>query len=489
MKVGKKILIPVLAFVVSIVSSVPVSAQSYIYNSEQKVVASPDAYILSQEIALEAEGIAAVSPQDICVSPSGRIYVVDTNNHRVLMYNSKYEQVGVLSEFTLSDGTKTTLNKPEGIYVDGNETIYIADTENNRIIECDSQGNVSNVVENLKNFVGSNLAFKPTKVVVNKAGRLYVVARSNNQGILQIERDSEFIGYIGAPKVQYSLVEMMWRKFSTEEQLKKMQQFVPTEFNNIAIDEEEFIYATISALDAKEVTSAITSRDLSGNVTPIKKLNVVGDDILKRNGDVAPMGDLEYLNDVYSKIVDVAATSGGLYAMLDSTNGRVFIYDYNGNLLCMYGNDSFSYVSSIAYAGDDMIILDSANAEMYVYKLTEYGQLLMNAATLQYHGDFDEAYTAWSEVVAHNYNFEYAFIGFGQSYMEEGRYEEAMECFLKADDKESYSEAKELLRKENMKTSFPFIVVVIICVAVLAIGWSLTKQFIQYVNRLKRRES
>ena len=488
MKIKKFILIPVLALIVSVCSSVPVLAQSYIYNSEQEAVASPDAYILSQEITLEAEGKVAVLPQDICVSPSGRIYVVDTNNHRVLVYDNEYEQVSVLSEFTLADGTKTTLKKPEGIYVDANETIYIADTENNRIIECDGQGNVSNVVENLKNFVGSNLSFKPTKVVVNKAGRLYVVAKSNNQGILQVERDSEFIGYIGAPKVQYSLVEMMWRKFSTQAQLDKMMQFVPTEFNNIAMDEEEFVFATISALEASKVEQTIKTKDVSGNVTPIKKLNVVGDDILKRNGEVAPMGDLEYQNS-YSKIVDVASTSGGVYAMLDATEGRVFIYDYNGNLLCMYGNDEFSQVSSIAYEGENMVILDAVNAKMYVYRLTEYGNLLMKAASAQYIGDFEASYSAWSDVVAYNYNFEYAFIGFGQSYMEEGRYEEAMACFLKADDKDRYSDAKELLRKENMKTSFPIIVVSIICVAVLALVVSLTKQFIGYVNTLKRRES
>lgn len=488
MKIGRKIKIPVLAFLVFACSSLSVSAESYIYDSENKAVESPDAYILSQELVLQAEGKGAAMPKDVFVSASGQVYVADTNNNRILLYNSKYELVRVLTEFTLANGTKTTLNKPEGIYVDEDETLYIADTENGRILEGDNQGTVWNVVENLKNFVGSDLGFRPSKIVVNKAGRIYAVAKNNNQGILQITKDSEFIGYIGAPDVQYSLLEMFWRKLSTETQLSKMAQFVPTEFNNIAMDDEEFIYATISALEAESVKSTISSKDLTGEVTPIMKLNVLGDDILKRNGMVAPMGDLEYLDKNYSKIVDVACAGNGIYAMLDSTNGRVFVYDYNGNLLCIFGQDVVTNVAAIAYLGEDVLVLDAMNSKLYVYKPTKYGQLLMNATSQQYNGNFEDASSVWTEVVAYNYNLEYAFIGLGQSYMEQGQYEEAMRCFMKASDKEHYSDAKELLRKENMKESFPLIVLGIIGVGVLVLVGNGVKAFRLYVKRLERRE-
>ena len=41
--------------------------------------------------------------------------------------------------------------------------------------------------------------------------------------------------------------------------------------------------------------------------------------------------------------------------------------------------------------------------------------------------------------------------------MQEKKYTEAMKSFLYADDKDNYSKAKGLLRKEQMKTWFPII--------------------------------
>lgn len=68
------------------------------------------------------------------------------------------------------------------------------------------------------------------------------------------------MGYIGAPKVQYSLIQMLWRKISTEKQLSQMEQYVPTEYNNIAIDSEDFIYGTIGTLDADKLKAVIESK-------------------------------------------------------------------------------------------------------------------------------------------------------------------------------------------------------------------------------------
>ena len=57
-----------------------------------------------------------------------------------------------------------------------------------------------------------------------------------------------------------------------------MIQFVPTEYSNVAIDSEDFIYAT---------TTTFNQSDLINNpdrVNPIRKLNSLGDDILIKNG-------------------------------------------------------------------------------------------------------------------------------------------------------------------------------------------------------------
>lgn len=487
MKPGKYIAALLLVFVAAAFAELDVSAESYLYNRKNEAVESPGAYTVSREIILAADDVTAVSPQDVFYSGSGRFYIVDTNNNRILLYDGDYEPVGVLSSFTLPDGTETALRVPEGIYVDENETIYIADTGNNRILKCDSQGNVLLCIEKPANLTGVNAdsAFNPIKLSVDSSGRIYVVARNYNLGILQLDANGSFVGYMGAPKVQYNIVQMIWRKFSTQEQLAKMEQYVPTEYNNIVIDDEGFVYGTIGTLDAEKMEAVIKSHDTSGSVTPIKKLNTMGSDVLKRNGFCAPVGDLEY-EEEFSKIVDVAYTTDGMYAMLDSAHGHIFVYDSNGNLLCAFGGNGtdkgFARVSSFTYAGDSLVVLDASAAKLFVYEPTAYGRMVFDAVSAQYNGNFDEAYALWSDVASCNRNFEYAFVGLGQSYMNEGRYEQAMECFKLTNDKENYSKAKQLLRKENMKTVFPVIFISILCIAALSVVWQLARKIYRYVK-------
>ena len=207
MKLGKFIAVPLLALAASVFTGLKVSAESYLYTQENEAVESPGAYTVSREILLGADGVAAVSPQDIFYSGSGRFYIVDTNNDRILIYDNDYEPIGVLSSFTLPDGTATTLHMPEGIYVDENETLYIADTGNNRILKCDSQGSVLLHIEKPEGLTGvsEDSAFNPSKLSVDASGRIYVVARNYNLGILQLSADGGFVGYMGAPKVQYNI--------------------------------------------------------------------------------------------------------------------------------------------------------------------------------------------------------------------------------------------------------------------------------------------
>ena len=483
MKFGKFIIAPLLTFGFIILSSGEFLAESYLYDQNNEAVESPDAYVVSKEISIEADGIKAVSPQDIFYSESGKLYVVDTNNHRILIYDEEYKLLDVLSVFTQEGGSQTSLSKPEGIYVDEEDTIYIADTGNHRIIKCDIQGNVLLQIDKPENLIGvsEDSAFNPIKLSVDKSGRIYVVARNYNMGILQLDPNGKFVGYVGAPKVQYNIIQMLWRKISTEEQLAKMEQYVPTEYNNISIDQEGFIYGTIGTLNAEELEKAISSNDLSGTITPIKKLNTVGNDVLKRNGFFAPVGDLEY-DEVYSKIVDVAYTTGDRYALLDTTHGHIFVYDSNGNMLCAFGNENFVQLSSLTYVNEQLIVLDAQGAKLYIYKPTTYGTMLFDAVLAQYNGDFDVAYELWSDVATYNYNFDYAFVGLGQSYMNSDDYEQAMECFQRVGDKSNYSKAKELMRKESMKTVFPVIFISIICIGVFAIIFNYAKKIHLYIK-------
>ena len=236
-----------------------VSAQSYSYTLDGKAVESPDTHLPVKQIKLEYDGKQAVSPQDIFYASSGEIYVADTGNDRILMMDERYNVFGQISSLTDASGANQTLKDPEGVFVTDDGRIYIADTGNKRIVVCDKSGRVSMTVQKPTGLIGiaDDAAFNPTKLLVDASDRIYVVARNYNLGILQLDPKGKFVGFVGAPKVQYSIIQMLWRKISTEEQLSKMEQYVPTEYNNIVLDPEGFVYGTVGTLDSEKLEQVI----------------------------------------------------------------------------------------------------------------------------------------------------------------------------------------------------------------------------------------
>lgn len=462
---------------------------AYIYSQDGEDTVIPDAYQYLYSIHLkDAAGISANTPQDMTVDKNGILYVIDTQNNRVLLSDTKGKAVKSISSFQMPDGSETQLNKPEGIQMHHNGHLLIADTQNNRILETDTAGKVIKVIAKPKNMLGikEEDAFFPIKVDVDDLGRLFIVARNYNQGMICTDGDGQFIGFVGAPRVQPDIWEIFWRRFSTKAQLAKMQQYVSTEYNNVLVDDKNFIWGTISSLDAGELKNTIQSKDKSGKVTPISKINAGDIDVLKRNGVYPPVGDLIFTQK-QSMIVDVAVSDGGIYTLLDFQRGRLFTYDDNGNLLFAFGDkgekrENFKQPVAVLYQNDKLFILDAELAEILVYEPTGYGQDVIRAVRAQYEGDYEESYRLWAEVANKNANFEYAFVGMGNVSISEKKYEQAMEYFKYANNVEKYSEAFELLRKEKLEHSFGYLFLAVIVLIIGAIILYFVKKIRRYVK-------
>ncbi len=463
-------------------------ADTFLYNEDGIDVPSASVFQLKTTISLVANDKPVVSPQDI-FEKDGKLYIADTGNSRILIYDSAYTLLQVIEEIKAADGTLITMNMPEGLFVCDNGDIYVADTGNGRILRLSAGGELLQEIGRPEKMTGisDSTKFIPTKLTVDSVGRIYVIARNINMGLIQLNEKGTFVGYVGAPEVKVDFWTLLWRKFSTKEQIAKMEEFVPTEYSNIALSNEGYLYGTISALDANDVRSAISSKDTSGYVTPIRKLNSSGSDVLKRNGMYAPLGDLVF-DKTPSQIVDVAVDSNGVYAMLDNAAGHIFLYDNNGNLLCGFGKigtktGDFRRPVSLVMPKDRLLVLDSLLGELFVYEYTDYGRLLIQAVTAEYNGDFETAYGLWEQVAVQNVNFEYAYIGLGYACMQNGDYENAMVYFQYADSKDRYSEAATLQRKEQMGMLFPIILFGIIGIAALLIlvGW--LRKLIKYCRR------
>ena len=121
------------------------------------------------------------------VAPDGRIVIADTDNNRILILDENYRFLSAVSEITDSTGAVSTLNKPEGVYVYESGELLIADTQNGRIVRCDAQGNASRIIGKPAGMTGvsEESQFLPVKLSVDKLGRIHVIARNINYGILQ----------------------------------------------------------------------------------------------------------------------------------------------------------------------------------------------------------------------------------------------------------------------------------------------------------------
>lgn len=472
---------------VSVSASIDVSpASCYWYDTNHRPVTIPDAYELSETVELSAKTEHALTGiVDSFVADDGTIYVLDASG-AILLLDAKYQTIKTLDALTMN-GESVELNAPEGLFVDADGVIYVADTLNYRIVKLDSSGNVLRIFEQPDNLTGfdGELDYLPSKLVVDSAGRIFVVVRNVNMGIVVLDKNGQFITYRGAPSVTLSLFDLFWRRFSTQAQRDRMTTYVPTEYNNITIDGEDFLYGTISSLSDEDLLSAIQSNDSSGKVAPLKKLNLAGEDILRRQGMYPPVGDLASEEKDLSSFTDVALSDCGIYTVLDANKGRLFTYNDDGELLFAFGgigqkNDSFSRPVSLGYSGDALLVFDGYSNRIYHFIPTAYGELILTAVKSYYNGDYDTSYACWGEVLDYNSNLSLAYVGVGKAYYREGSYNEAMECFRIAGDVKQYSAAYRKVRDGLVRTYFGYLAGGVIVLAVVLVLVGIVKRFQRY---------
>ncbi len=463
------------------------SSSTYIYSQWGFPLESPDAYEYVRTVDLRQVGDTAVSRLiDMCVTDE-YIYLVETSAGVIFRFDHNMNYIDCLKDLKMPDGSATTLKKPEGLYVAPDGTVYIADTGNARVLVCDWKGNISLVILKPENLVGTVIKnFQPTRVVADSAGRISVVARNVNSGIMQFTSEGYFTGYMGAPSVSVDPFTKLLRKFYTDAQRAAMTTYVPTEYNNIKIDENNFIWGTISALTESDLISTINSMDLSGKITPIKKLNMKGADVLARGGDFAPVGDLQWTSSP-SRIQDVGLGPNEIYSMLDSNKGRIFTYNNNGIMLYTFGGNGTAKGETqtpvaIDYIGDNIYVLDAGLSCIVIFEPTKYGKLLIDAEGYYRDGEYDLANECWRQVTELNSNFAYPYVGLGNAEYNNGNYRDAMDYYEFADDRDSYSNAKERIRKDNMSVRFPYIVGGILILVALFIGKGIFVRVRRYVR-------
>ncbi len=422
---------------------------SYNYDYWENIVFTPAPYVPNGSISAVSLGLDKnfSNPQDICVAPNGDLYIADTGNNRVIIVNGEDHQVKrIISTFN-NNGTEDTFSSPAGVCVSQKEQLYVADRENKRIVVLDESDRVVRIVENPQSDVlGADFVFKPLKITVDYADRVYCIAQNMFQGIMVFETDGNFSGFFGTIDVKLSLWEKFWKKVSTKEERSNQTLYIATEFTGIDIDEDGFVYAT-----------NIDSTGEQG----VRRLNPRGEDVIKKgkNGNVG--GDIwSSSSGAYSgtnQITDVVYRGHGIYSLLDRKRGRIFTYDHEGNLLYIFGGlgtqeGTFNTPTAIEQWENGLLVLDANRGEIYKFSPTEYGSLINEAVALRHDGDESQAVDLWARVLELDENNELANSGIGKAYLSAGDNKMAMKYLKIGMNRDYYSIAFKRYRSELLRT-------------------------------------
>ena len=383
--------------------------------------------------------------------------------------------------------------------------IYVADTGNARIVKMNSSFIVTEVYLTPTDEVffqwnidtdlehSTKRVFEPSKVAVDKTGRVYCIAANCYEGIIEFNKTGKFNRFLGQNTVVANPLKQFWYKLMSEAQISSQQLTLPPLFINFTIDASGFIYAT-SYPDSEDATAK----------NMIKSINTSGKNVLRKNGYVEPNGDAVFLAASTnpeailgpSTLTAIAVSDDGFYSVTDMKRGRIFTYDTEGNLLYISGekgtlSNSLNQPVAIEYLTIEatesrakqelVIVLDKTSKSIISYSTSDFGALVNKATKLYLENDIVGAEQYWREVVKMNSNYELGYVGIGKSLLRQEQFEEAMEYFKLGHSAPYYSKAYQQYRDIVLKENFSLIMtgIVITCVGLGVLF------FFKYQNKKK----
>ena len=474
--------------------AVPASAssayQTYTYSIGGSALYSPDAYSARTSLTSDDMGITAAtgtalnSPGDLITDAEGNCYIADTGNNRIIILNRYFEFQFAITNFINDRGTADVLDSPEGVFA-YQDQLWVCDTNKNRLVVFDkNDGSFIKIVDQPKNqLFDEDAVYKPVAMAIDQYGRIYVVSSTTYQGIIVMDADGAFVGFIGAQAVTISAWDIIWRRFQTEKQRKLSAQLISTEYNNITITEEGFVYVTTSSITESSVRSAIRGKSKSGKYLPVKLLNPAGEEIMRRNGFWPPAGEIDFSTDSrdeysgVSRVTDVAVGPEKTWSIIDQMRNKIYTYDFNGNLLFAFGDKgsmlgSISNIEAVAYQGNTMLVLNKGTpCSVIIYDRTGYGDMLIAAIAAENSLDYNYAIECWEAVLQRNSNFDAAYVGIGNALYRSGEYEKSLEYYETAYDTANWSESYKEVRKDWMSKWFLLVFVLIIAIIIGVVKW------------------
>lgn len=458
----KKKIIATLLLIISAVTLIgthKAAADSYTYSIWSEPVSAPDAYEWERTVRAEDLGIDAITAISDVYYKNGHIFIA--MNGKIVITDEEFNTETVITEY--KKGSETVpISAPKCIFVTADNEIYITEEAKGLIVQLTMDGKLVREIGDPHIKSIQNITYAPTKVVVDNIGRIYVKAKSVYEGIIELDPYGNYSRFIGANEVAPSLWDRFKRLISTEEQIAQMQLWLPTDYSDITLDPEGYIFATV--------------RDNSAPIS-VKKLNSAGTNVINVYEYIAlPAGDYKRAGGTNSTLTNIAVSADGRFALLDANMARVFVYSSDGLLLYVVGgsgkqNGQLNSPVDLTFMGDRIIVADLVTCSLEIFKPTEYGKLINTALYWQSRYDYEQSGKYWQQVYDINSSLIAANMGLGLSELRAGEYEKAMVNFERTGERKSWSAAFERVREkwleDHLGTAIIVIILIIIAIEVL----------------------
>ena len=425
------------------VSSSSATTYTRAFDKKGNFVVTQDAYLPDRTIL----DLGLDSPEDLFIDEFDNLYIADTKNQRVIVYDPSTNSI-------IREITHTEFSSPKGIFVTEDNILYVADSGAKQIFKFESDGTFIEAFGKPDSVSFENTNFDPKKIAVDNQGSMYVVAEGVFDGIIQLSSTGEFLGYFSTNDVQLTAKQQFENLLFSEEQLAQVGDRNPVSFSNVYVDSKGIKYSTSFGID----------------ISNLKKHNTDGSSSIDTDYGI----DLE-LVDVYTD------QYGIMYAA--SQTGIIYIFTSDGSFIFSFGafeegdEDVSGFYSSLASVAVDsngkIWSLDSDKAFLQSYTPTEYSATIYEALALYKEGKYDQAVVRWEEVLKLNQLSVLAHNEIGRNLYSQGEYEESMGHFILSGNRDLYSESYWEVRNIQLQKNLPAFIVGMFF---LSIAWIAVKQ-------------
>ena len=413
-------------------------------------------------------------PEDMYIDKDGIMYIADSGNGRILIYDSQTGQKGELG--------KGILKTPTGVFVTDDKEVYVADYANKKVYGFHMDGEMFLEIGRPDSYLFSEQStFEPRNVAVSSSKTIYVVGVGAFEGLMLFSPTGEFQGYFGANPREISPLERVQEIIMSSAQKQTVMTRKPRPITNLDIAKDLVYTVTSTPIGTGMGVESSTNNSL-------RRLNMAGKNIL--NTGSARMVD-------EANFIDVAVSKRGCVFMV-AQSGVITEYDPNGEVVFSIGGKATAveriglFTMPVAIDVDEndfLYVLDKERGLVQVYYPTEFAKATHRAIEAFEAGEFEASLQIWTDLLKLNGMSKIAHNGYGKALHSLGRYEEAMAEFEYTYNREEYSksfwEVRNIWILTNMTTLAVWIVVLVVLMSVLKRVDKKTKVITNVKNKLK----